>query len=232
MSSKLSAEVTSSVHDDTAPARFAGRNADALNTVSAFLTARTPQAWFDKAPGCLAELLMDHANCEKKAANTALSMMYRYVEHPGLLKKMSSLAREELRHFEQVLDLMASQGVAYEQITSARYAQGLHALVSKVEPKRLVDLLLCGAVVEARSCERFAGLTQVLPDSVASLYASLLNSEARHFQDYLQLAQTANQQFGGYADLQQRVDEFLALDAELVTSPDDRFRFHSGVPRG
>ena len=206
------------------------RNEDALGTVLAFLTARTPDAWFVAAPAHLPELLIDHANCEKKAASTALSMMYRYVEHPELLRKMSSLAREELRHFEQVLDLMADQGVVYEQITSARYAQGLHAEIGKSEPKRLVDLLICGAVVEARSCERFAGLTQVLPDNVAGLYASLLNSEARHFQDYLQLAKTANDQGGGYDDFQQRVDVFLSLDAQLITSEDQQFRFHSGVP--
>jgi tRNA-(ms[2]io[6]A)-hydroxylase len=173
---------------------------------------------------------MDHANCEKKAASTALSMMYRYVEHPQLLQKMSSLAREELRHFEQVLDLMTDHGIVYKQINSARYAQGLHQLVSKAEPKRLVDLLICGAVVEARSCERFAGLTKVLPEKVAGLYQSLLNSEARHFQEYLRLAESANQQAGGYAELGERIDEFLAADAHLVTSLDAQFRFHSGVP--
>ena len=211
-------------------AALSARNEDALGIVLQFLTARTPDAWFNAAPDHLAELLIDHANCEKKAASTALSMMYRYVEHPALLRKMSSLAREELRHFEQVLDLMADQGVVYEQINSARYAQGLHAEISKAEPKRLVDLLICGAVVEARSCERFAGLTQVLPNAVAGLYAALLNSEARHFQDYLQLAATANDQGGGYEDFQQRVDVFLALDAQLITSDDQQFRFHSGVP--
>ena len=110
-------------------------------------------------------------------------MMYRYVEYPHLLQKMSSLAREELRHFEQVLELMTDCGIVYEQINSARYAQGLHQLVSKAEPRRLVDLLICGAVVEARSCERFAGLVQVLPEKVSDLYRSLLNSDARHFQE-------------------------------------------------
>ena len=201
-----------------------------LSSIYDFLPCRTPVSWVEAAVESLPVLLVDHANCEKKAASTALSMMYRYVEHPALLKKMSSLAREELRHFEQVLDLMADQGVVYEQINSARYAQGLHAEISKAEPKRLVDLLICGAVVEARSCERFAGLTQVLSNSVAGLYASLLNSEARHFQDYLQLAKTANDQGGGYDDFQQRVDVFLALDAQLITSEDHQFRFHSGVP--
>ena len=211
-------------------AALTARNEVALGIVLDFLTVRTPDAWFAAAPNHLAELLIDHANCEKKAASTALSMMYRYVEHPELLRRMSSLAREELRHFEQVLDLMAEQGVVYEQISSARYAQGLYAEISKTEPKRLVDLLICGAVVEARSCERFAGLTQVLPSSVAGLYAALLNSEARHFQDYLQLAEAANEQSGGYDDFQRRVAVFLALDAQLISSTDQQFRFHSGAP--
>lgn len=206
------------------------RNHDALEVVTDFLTVSTPDAWFQVAAEQLPILLMDHANCEKKAASTALSMMYRYVEHPQLLQKMSSLAREELRHFEQVLDLMTDHGIVYKQINSARYAQGLHQLVSKAEPKRLVDLLICGAVVEARSCERFAGLTKVLPEKVARLYQSLLNSEARHFQEYLRLAESANQQAGGYAELSERIDEFLAADAHLVTSVDAQFRFHSGVP--
>ncbi|MEC8144524.1 MAG: tRNA isopentenyl-2-thiomethyl-A-37 hydroxylase MiaE, partial [Pseudomonadota bacterium] len=116
------------------------------------------------------------------------------------------------------------------QINSARYAQGLHQLVSKVEPRRLVDLLICGAVVEARSCERFAGLGQVLPENVSDLYRSLLNSEARHFQEYLALAEGVNQQSGGYEVFSARVNDFLAADAELVTADDSQLRFHSGVP--
>ena len=74
-------------------AALSARNEDALEIALQFLTARTPDAWFNAAPDHLAELLIDHANCEKKAASTALSMMYRYVEHPALLRKMSSLAR-------------------------------------------------------------------------------------------------------------------------------------------
>ena len=206
------------------------RNHDALDVVTDFLTVSTPGAWFQLAAEQLPTLLMDHANCEKKAASTALSMMYRYVEYPQLLQKMSSLAREELRHFEQVLELMTDHGIVYKQISSARYAQGLHQLVSKAEPRRLVDLLICGAVVEARSCERFAGLAKVLPEKVASLYRSLLNSEARHFQEYLRLAESANRQAGGYDELGVRIDEFLAADAGLVTRVDAQFRFHSGVP--
>ena len=209
---------------------IAQRNLDAIQVVREFLTVDTPAAWFQAAADNLPVLLMDHANCEKKAASTALSMMYRYVEYPHLLQKLSSLAREELRHFEQVLELMTDYGIVYEQINSGRYAQGLHQLVSKTEPRRLVDVLICGAVVEARSCERFAGLGQVLPEKVSDLYRSLLNSEARHFREYLALAEEVNHQSGGYEVFGARVNDFLAADAELVTTADSQLRFHSGVP--
>lgn len=209
---------------------LAQRNVDAVQVVREFLTVDTPAAWFQAAADNLPVLLMDHANCEKKAASTALSMMYRYIEYPHLLQKMSSLAREELRHFEQVLELMTDYGIVYEQINSGRYAQGLHQLVSKTEPRRLVDVLICGAVVEARSCERFAGLGQVLPEKVSALYRSLLNSEARHFREYLALAEEVNHQSGGYEVFGARVNDFLAADAELVTTADSQLRFHSGVP--
>ena len=190
-----------------------------------FVRVATPDAWLQAVPEHLPELLIDHANCEKKAASTALSLMYRYVEHTELLQKMSRLAREELRHFEQVLDLMTDQQVAYRQLSASRYAGELHSLIDKQEPQRLVDSLILGAVVEARSCERFVRLREVLPEQLAGLYRQLVHSEARHFADYLTLAEQA-----AGADISARVEMFLAKDAELITSPDAEFRFHSGVP--
>lgn len=202
-----------------------------LGPALSFLSVATPQAWVDEATRQLPILLMDHANCEKKAASTALSLLYRYVDHPRLLHKMSQLAREELRHFEQVLDVMRDEGVAYQQISSARYAKALHELVRRPEPLRLLDTLVLGAVVEARSCERFIALADVLSGRVAELYRALVNSEARHFADYLllaeQVAKTQNLPAGEMDDVVQR---FLQKDAELVQAPDTQFRFHSGVP--
>lgn len=197
-----------------------------LNPALEFLTVATPDAWLDVVTDHLPELLIDHANCEKKAASTALSLMYKYVDRPQLLRKMSALAREELRHFEQVLDLMRDQDISYTHLSSARYAGELHKLVRKEEPGRLIDLLILGAVVEARSCERFVRLIEVLPASVGTLYKQLVHSEARHFTDYLALAQEAA---GGEA-IDDRVELFLEQDAQLVSSPDSQFRFHSGVP--
>jgi tRNA-(ms[2]io[6]A)-hydroxylase len=196
-----------------------------LNPALEFLSCATPDAWLAAVPDHIPELLIDHANCEKKAASTAMSLLYKYVDQGDLLDKMSRLAREELRHFEQVLELMRNQQVAYVHLSSARYAQQLHTLVSKQEPQRLVDLLVLGAVVEARSCERFVRLIEILPTDIGSLYRQLVHSEARHFEDYLSLAKSVAK-----GDISARVELFLAKDVELITSPDPVFRFHSGVP--
>lgn len=195
-----------------------------------FLHGPTPEAWQQEALNHLPELLIDHANCEKKAASNAISLIYRYVEHTHLLQKMSRLAREELRHFEQVVDLMTKQGIEYVQLSPSRYAAGLHRLISKQEPYRLIDSLVCGAVVEARSCERFAVLIPVLPEAIGQFYNSLLKSEARHFQDYLALAESLAESSPQDIDVSERVDLFLQADAELISTADSEFRFHSGVP--
>lgn len=196
---------------------------DALQEIHDFLPCRTPQTWIDSALANQDLLLIDHAHCEKKAASTALSLMYRYVDNTELLNKMSRLAREELRHFEQVLAIMKKRGVTYTHLSPARYAAGLREAVRTEDPGRLVDVLIVGAIIEARSCERFAALAPSLDEKLAEFYNSLLKSEARHYQDYLKLAEQAN---GDPVD--DRVAEFLAIEQKLIESPDSEFRFHSG----
>lgn len=196
---------------------------DALHEIHEFLPCRTPQQWIDNALVNQDLMLVDHAHCEKKAASTALSLMYRYVDNPELLNKMSRLAREELRHFEQVLSIMKKRGVVYGHLTPARYAAGLRQEVRPEDPGRLVDVLVVGAIIEARSCERFAALAPFLDETLQAFYTGLLKSEARHYQDYLKLAVQAN---GGPVD--DRVATFLAIEKELIESPDREFRFHSG----
>ena len=194
--------------------------------IQAFLPCTTPDAWVevalqrDKEP----TLLIDHANCEKKAAATALALMHRYTDNPVLLTKMSRLAREELRHFEQVIKIMSARGVAYEPLSASRYAQGLHKGVRRHEPGRLIDTLIVGALIEARSCERFARLAPELDTELGEFYFSLLKSEARHYADYLRLADS----LAGGAHLTDRLDYFRGLEVELVESADTQFRFHSG----
>jgi tRNA-(ms[2]io[6]A)-hydroxylase len=172
-------------------------------------------------------LLIDHANCEKKAAATAMNLLYRYTTHTELLEKMSQLAREELLHFEQVVGILRERGIAYEYLSASRYAGGLRKGMRKNGPGALIDTLLIGALVEARSCERFARLAPLLDAPLGRFYAQLLRSESRHYQDYLELARL-------YAASDNEVGERLALflqcERELIESPDPDFRFHSGVP--
>jgi tRNA-(ms[2]io[6]A)-hydroxylase len=194
--------------------------------IQEFLPCPTPESWVAVAlrPDQEPTLLIDHANCEKKAAATALSLMHRYIDNPVLLNKMSRLAREELRHFEQVIKIMAARDISYEPLSASRYAQGLHKGVRRQEPGRLIDTLIVGALIEARSCERFARLAPELDRELGDFYLSLLKSEARHYTDYLRLAESLAD--GGR--LADRLEYFRSLEAELVESVDTVFRFHSG----
>ncbi len=200
---------------------------DALDEIREFLGCPTPQGWIDRAaaPESLPVLLIDHAHCEKKAASTAMTLMFRYVDRSDLLNKMSRLAREELIHFEQCLALMEARGIEYCHMSPARYAAGLRAEVRTSEPGRLIDVLIVGAFIEARSCERFAALAPYLDDELATFYRSLLKSEGRHYQDYLTLAQA----YAG-EPIASRVEHFRRLEQRLVEEGDESFRFHSGVP--
>ena len=188
------------------------------------LRCATPDAWLQAALRQQDILLIDHANCEKKAASTALSMLYRYVDRPELLQKLSRLAREELRHFEQVLDLMQARNIDYVQLSPSRYAGALHKLVRPQEPHRLLDTLLLGAFIEARSYERFKALAPLLDVELRKFYESLLKSEERHFQDYLKLAAHYFDE-----DFSSRIALIAEREAELISSEDTEFRFHSGV---
>ncbi|MFO1389095.1 tRNA-(ms[2]io[6]A)-hydroxylase [Cellvibrio sp.] len=200
---------------------------NALVRIQNFLYCETPDAWIEtaKLPENQALLLLDHANCEKKAASTAINLMYRYVGDFEMMHKMSRLAREELRHYEQVMQIMQKRGVAYEQITPCRYASELRKPVRTHEPARFVDALIVGAIIEARSCERFAKLAPFLDDELRDFYLSLLKSEARHYEDYLHLAKKVS----GSEEVEKRLKVFLELEKSLIESPDNEFRFHSGV---
>lgn len=208
----------------------ADRLAADLEALRAFLPCATPRAWLEAAaaPENLALLLADHANCEKKAAATALNLAYRYTDHYPLLHRLSRLAREELRHFEQVIAIMERRGMAYPPLSASRYARELRAFVRAEEPGRLVDTLLVGAVIEARSCERFAALAPLLDAELEAFYVSLLRSEARHFEDYLGLARS----LAGGDEVEARLEQLLPLEAALIEAPDNELRFHSGPPRG
>jgi tRNA-(ms[2]io[6]A)-hydroxylase len=203
-------------------------NVQVPSNISTFLPEPTPEAWLDEACQRLPEMLLDHANCELKAASTALGFLYRYPDRSALAQRMSRLAREELRHFEQVRSIMDDMNIPFERLSASRYAGGLRDAARTQEPHKLLDLLLIGALIEARSCERFAKIAPRLPEKLGRFYGGLLASEARHFEHYIAFAKS---ECGvDDAEIERRLTELKTIEAALITNPDPDFRFHSGAP--
>lgn len=204
-----------------------------MQPVLAFLGCQTPKAWLDEAVNNLDILMQDHANCEKKAASTAMNLMFRYSFFPDLQVKLAQLVREEMLHYEQVLELMAKRGQKWDGLSAGRYAGGLRKEIRTYEPEALIDVLVVGAFVEARSCERFHALAPRVDEELGRYYRYLLKSESRHFEDYLALAldvaKTAKVK-NPKEDIQQRIEHIREVEKNLILTPDDTFRFHSGVP--
>ncbi len=199
-----------------------------VDTVMQFLGAATPATWIDRATDRVSDLLLDHANCEMKAASTALALIYRYPEQGELCQQMSRLAREELRHYEQVQRHIDRLNIERRKLGPARYAAQLNKLIAEAEPHRLRQRLIVGALIEARSCERFAMLAPRLEAPLASFYQGLLESESRHFKVYLQLAEKCEPPSGESRCAE--IARFVAAEAKFMTTPESKFRFHSGPP--
>jgi len=188
------------------------------------LAEPTAPGWAEGILPELATILVDHAHCEKKAASTAMNLIFRYQHDAGLMVPLSELAREELRHFEQVLALLDERGIAFEPLQPSAYAAGLHKAVRRGEPERLLDTLLCCALIEARSCERMQLLSQVLPDpALADFYDGLLASEARHHALYVDLA---IERFGK-AETLARLAELAAHESAVIGALPHEARLHS-----
>ena len=191
----------------------------------------TRDDWADEALSALEEVLIDHAHCEKKAASTAINLIFRYADQLSLLTPLSALAREELAHFEMVLSLLAKRGLSFRRLEPAPYAARLMAAVRKPEPHRLLDTLLCCALIEARSCERMQLLRDALADAhqvhahqeLSTFYGSLLASEARHYASYVELA------LGLFPadEVHPRLQELAEHEASVLAGPSGAVRMHS-----
>lgn len=153
------------------------------------LIAPTRPDWLPRVLLQLDEVLVDHAHCEKKAAGAAVSLLFRCAEYPSLLAPLSQLAGEELQHFRAVLGVLSERGIAFRRQRPSPYAGRLLRSARNFEPARLVDELLCCALIEARSCERFGILADALADqALAHFYRELLATEAKHHGVYVDLA--------------------------------------------
>src|SRR4051812_19766267 len=195
----------------------------------ASLLVPTPERWLQAACARWPELLLDHACCEKKAASTALALIFAYPEQEQQNLALARLAREELRHFEQVTRLMARLGVPFRRLQPGRYAAALRAALARHEPQRRLELLLTSALIEARSRERFGLLGALLPAPLGEFYSDLERAEARHADLYLLLAEQAAGE-AGCPRWRDRFAELATLEGGLITAADAQLRFHSGPP--
>ncbi len=188
------------------------------------LHAPTPERWLQQVRAGLEELLIDHAHCEKKAAGVAMGLLFTYVENVELCRAMMEIVREELDHFQQVLDLLGRRGIRFRKVRPSRYADRLSGFAAKDEPQRVVDRLLVAALIEARSCERFGLLRDHLDDpELASFFGGLFESEARHHSTYVRLAKT----FAPAEQVAERLRELAVEEARIMAEGDDVPRMHS-----
>lgn len=188
------------------------------------LARSTRAGWVQAVEADLPTLLLDHAHCEKKAASTALNLIFRYQDHPQLMAPLSEVAREELEHFELVLELLERRGWPFRPLEPSPYAGLLYRHVRKPEPTRLLDTLLACALIEARSCERMKHLAQGLSDpELRDLYAGLLESEARHHALYVDLALTEFDR----AEVLGRLTELARHEVEALDGTPVQIRVHS-----
>jgi tRNA-(ms[2]io[6]A)-hydroxylase len=188
------------------------------------LQSATPQRWLDQVDRHLPEILIDHAHCEKKAAGTALNLMFAYVENADLCRAMTEIVNEELAHFHLVRDLLDRRGIRFRRLVPSAYGRRLSDLVGKNEPGRAVDRLLVAGLIEARSCERFDLLRRHVQDrELADFYDGLFESEARHHSAYVRLAK----QFADETAVHTRLAELAAAEAQIIEEGDPLPRMHS-----
>ena len=190
------------------------------------LHSTTRADWLTQSLDNLDDILLDHAHCEKKAASMAVNFLFRYPEYEAIMKPLSELAREELRHFEQVLQVMKQRNILFQRQKPSTYAGRLVKIVRRDEPERMLDIMLCAALIEARSCERMKILSEGLQDiepTLAQFYRGLLACEARHHQLYIDI-------LDGIYDkemVRERLEVIALHEAEVLENPDDFPRLHS-----
>jgi tRNA 2-(methylsulfanyl)-N6-isopentenyladenosine37 hydroxylase len=193
-----------------------------------FLQIATPQEWIQEALKQLPLLLIDHAHCERKAAVSAIHLMSKNPHHEQLLLVLSPIAREELLHFEKVMDLLKQRNIRFQPLKPSQYGKMLHdARSNHHNQERLFDDLIISAIIEARSCERFFSLLPYLEEldaGVHKFYQHLAVAEQRHFEVFLELAAQLPYDLGA------RIQKFIQIENQCISQQEDCFRFHSGVP--
>jgi len=188
------------------------------------LKTTTSADWVATIEPSIDEVLVDHAHCEKKAAGTAMNMVFSYVEHPEFVLPLTEIVEEELQHFREVIGVLDARGVRLVGQVQSSYGRRLSELIRTREPEKAVDRCCVAALIEARSCERFTLLRDHLRDrDLAAFYGGLLESEARHHGIYLRIAE----HFAPREGIRHRLDELATREAEIIADGDPLPRLHA-----
>ena len=189
------------------------------------LLTATRDGWAELAAERLPEFLADHAICEQQAALFGLNLVTHYPADAELVDRMTALAAEEVTHLRRVSQLLHRRGLQPSRRRSNPYVKGLHKHITRESEQCLkCDRLLVGALIEARSCERFGLLHERLEDrELAEFFGGLFESEARHHTTYVKLACT----FEDESVVRKRLNELAAAEADIIARGDERVRVHS-----
>lgn len=190
------------------------------------LTKPTPELWFKVSSDNIQTILLDHAWCERKAAQTAFSLLNK-TDDPKVQTKLSKLIREEMRHFEMMLPWLGQYKVKWGHLSPPRYAKALMDNRQSGAESRLLDTLVIASLIEARSCERFAGLVSYLPDDLGSFYHKLMQAEKRHVGVYLDISRMMG---FGQREINESLSRQSEFESEVIYQKENVIRFHSGMP--
>lgn len=193
------------------------------------LHSRTPIEWGHAVLADPISLLIDHAFLEKKAANNAMELLTRWPNDwtEGWVETMAGVARDETAHLAQVIGILMRRGARLDRCHKNVYANALRQLVRKGDPAEVLDRLLVAALIEARSCERFAVLSAASEDTeLAAFYHALFSSELGHYKVFLKLAG----RIAGKSAVEIRWQQMLASEAQVLAGQAAGPRIHSGFP--
>lgn len=190
------------------------------------LKLETDPRWVNIVEKNIEEILTDHAYCEQKAATNALTIMISFPYYTDLVDEMVKLAKEELSHFEMVHQKIQERGLKLGYERKDEYVGELYKFMRKGYRKEivLIDRLLFGAMIEARSCERFKLLSEQINDEDLSIfYRDLMISEATHYTLFIGFARKYGSAF---ENIDERWQQWLNYEAELIKNYSKKETIH------
>lgn len=187
------------------------------------LLVATHPDWVNVVLADFDAFVQDHANCERKASALAMSLVVKHPERTRIVPALIALAQEELEHFRQVYELMASRGLALVKDTQDPYVNQLAACMRHGREARFLDRLLVSSLIECRGAERFGIIATALEDeSLKQFYTSLWKAETKHGHQFVDMALK-------YVDAHStrtRLQELAEREAEIVQGLQWRASLH------